>query len=81
MDAEKLFQVLKDDNKLKKFLYIIEDKDKYPFFRDQNGTVLSLPPIINGEATKITLDTKNVFIEMTGTDLRKLEICLAVVAG
>jgi phenylalanyl-tRNA synthetase beta chain len=27
------------------------------------------------------MDTKNVFIEMTGTDLHKLKICLAVVAG
>lgn len=43
--------------------------------------MLSLPPIINGEATKITYDTKNVFIEMTGTDLHKLEVCLAVLAG
>jgi phenylalanyl-tRNA synthetase beta chain len=43
--------------------------------------VLSLPPIINSDPTKITLDTKNVFIEMTGTDLHKLEICLVIVAG
>jgi phenylalanyl-tRNA synthetase beta chain len=43
--------------------------------------VLSLPPIINSDTTKISLETKNVFIEMTGTDLHKLEVCLAVVAG
>ena len=50
-------------------------------FYDAKGQVLSLPPIINSENTKITLDTKNVFIEMTGTDLHKLEICLVIVAG
>ena len=43
--------------------------------------MLSLPPIINSEATKISFDTKNVFIELTGTDLHKLEVCLAVLAG
>jgi len=62
-------------------LHIIEDKPKYPVFYDAAGKVLSLPPIINGEATKITFDTKNVLIEMTGTDLHKLEVCLAVLAG
>ena len=38
--------------------------------------MLSLPPIINGDHSKITLDTKNVFIECTATDLHKAEIVL-----
>jgi phenylalanyl-tRNA synthetase beta chain len=66
---------------LKKYLPILDGYDKYPVFYDANRTVLSLPPIINSETTKISLTTKNVFIEMTGTDLNKLKICLAVVAG
>ena len=81
MDAAQLFEVLKKDQKLKKYLHIIEDKPKFPVFYDAKGTVLSLPPIINSDTTKISLDTKNVFIEMTGTDLHKLEVCLAVLAG
>jgi phenylalanyl-tRNA synthetase beta chain len=36
--------------------------------------VLSLPPIINGEHSKITLKTKNVFIEITALDKTKLEV-------
>ena len=43
--------------------------------------MLSLPPIINSETTKITLDTRNVFIEITGTDIQKTKICLAVLAA
>jgi len=43
--------------------------------------VLSLPPIINSEKTKISLDTRNVFIEITGTDIQKTKICLAVLAA
>jgi phenylalanyl-tRNA synthetase beta chain len=81
MNADELFEVLKKDQKLKKFLDIIEGKPKYPVFYDAEGKVLSLPPIINSEATKITYDTKNVFIEITGTDLHKIEVCLAVLAG
>jgi phenylalanyl-tRNA synthetase beta chain len=81
MNAVDLFTALKQDQKLKKFLHIIEDKPKYPVFYDAAGKVLSLPPIINGEATKITYETNNVFIDMTGTDLHKLEVCLAVLAG
>lgn len=30
-----------------------------------------MPPIINGEHSKITLNTKNVFIEVTATDYTK----------
>lgn len=33
-----------------------------------------MPPIINGDHSKIKLTTTNVFIEMTGLDKTKLEI-------
>jgi phenylalanyl-tRNA synthetase beta chain len=46
----------------------------YPVIYDSNRTVLSLPPIINGNHSKITLDTKNVLIEITATDKTKVEI-------
>jgi phenylalanyl-tRNA synthetase beta chain len=54
---------------MKKFLHIIEDKPLFPVFLDANKKVLSLPPIINSNATKISVNTKNVLIEVTGTDL------------
>jgi phenylalanyl-tRNA synthetase beta chain len=43
---------------------------------DADKRVCSLPPIINGEHSKITLNTKNVFIECTGTDATKLSVTL-----
>jgi phenylalanyl-tRNA synthetase beta chain len=52
----------------------IKDKPKYPVIYDSNNVVLSLPPIINSNHSKITLDTKNVFIEITATDKTKLEV-------
>ena len=39
---------------------------------------MSLPPIINGDHSKITLNTRDVFIEVTATDLTKAEIVLNV---
>jgi len=69
MNANALFDIFRNDIKMKKFLPIIENFDKYPVFYDQNRQVLSLPPIINSEQTKISLGTRNVFVEITGTDI------------
>ncbi|XVF29059.1 hypothetical protein REPUB_Repub15cG0087200 [Reevesia pubescens] len=62
--------------KLKKFLHIIEKSKVFLVIYDRNRTVLSLPPIINGAHSSITLKTKNVFIECTATDLTKAKIVL-----
>lgn len=51
---------------------IIRDSPVYPVMLDTNNTVLSVPPVINGNHSKITLDSKNVFIELTATDETKL---------
>ncbi|TGO57054.1 hypothetical protein BCON_0070g00260 [Botryotinia convoluta] len=74
MNAEELMQFYENDKHLGKYLHIIRDKPVYPVIYDSNRTVMSMPPIINGDHSKITLNTKNVFIEMTGTDRTKLEI-------
>jgi len=41
--------------------------DLCPMIEDARKQVLSFPPIINGELTKLTSETKNVFIDCTGT--------------
>jgi len=61
---------------LKPYVPIIKDSPVYPVILDSVETVLSLPPIINGTKSKITLNTKNVFIECTATDLTKANIVL-----
>ena len=61
---------------LKPYVPIIKDSPVYPVIMDSEETVLSLPPIINGSVSKITLNTKNVFIECTATDLTKANIVL-----
>lgn len=48
----------------------------YPVIKDANGDVLSLPPVINGHLSRIRLETTDVFIECTATDLTKANIVL-----
>jgi phenylalanyl-tRNA synthetase beta chain len=74
MNAEELMTFYEKDRHLGRFLHIIRDSPVYPVIYDSKGTVLSLPPIINGDHSKISVDTKNVLIEITATDKTKLEI-------
>jgi phenylalanyl-tRNA synthetase beta chain len=74
MNGEELMQFYENDKHLGKYLHIIRDKPVYPVIYDSERRVCSLPPIINGNHSKISINTKNIFIEMTGTDKTKLEI-------
>jgi phenylalanyl-tRNA synthetase beta chain len=74
MDAAELMNFYEKDKHLGRYLHIIRDSPVYPVIFDANRTVCSLPPIINGDHSKITLDTKNVFIEITALDKTKVEI-------
>ncbi|RBR12576.1 uncharacterized protein FIESC28_08533 [Fusarium coffeatum] len=74
MDSAELMNFYENDKHLGRFLHIIRDSPVYPAIYDSNRVVCSLPPIINGDHSKITLDTTNVFIEITATDLTKLDI-------
>ena len=74
MDAAELMEFYDSDKHLGKYLHIIRDKPVYPVIYDSKRVVCSMPPIINGNHSKISVKTKNVFIEMTGTDRTKLEI-------
>jgi phenylalanyl-tRNA synthetase beta chain len=80
MDAERLMTFYETDNKLREYLPIIRDSPVYPVILDSNGVVGSLPPIINGDHSKIRLTTKNVLIEVTATDYTKASIVLNIVA-
>ncbi|OJJ47646.1 hypothetical protein ASPZODRAFT_165768 [Penicilliopsis zonata CBS 506.65] len=74
MNGEELMAFYDKDRHLGKYLHIIRDSPVYPVIYDSNRVVCSLPPIINGDHSKITLDTKNIFIEITALDKTKLEI-------
>lgn len=79
MTAVELMEFYSTHAQLKAYLPIIRDSPVYPVITDANGVVLSMPPIINGDHSKITLATKNVFIECTATDLTKAKVVLDTV--
>lgn len=79
VNGVELMELYSKDSHLKPYLPIIQDKEFYPVIYDSKDVVCSLPPIINGEHSKINLKTKNVFIECTATDLHKAEQVLDVV--
>ncbi|PGH04847.1 phenylalanine-tRNA ligase, beta subunit [Polytolypa hystricis UAMH7299] len=81
MNGEELMQFYEKDKHLGKFLHIIRDSPVYPVVYDANHVVCSLPPIINGDHSKITLDTKNIFIECTATDKTKVEVVVNIVVA
>lgn len=66
--------MLQNDKHLSRYLHIIKDSPVYPVILDANRTVCSMPPIINSNHSKITLKTRNVFIDITATDRTKAEI-------
>ncbi|KAL0234471.1 hypothetical protein PCE1_001507 [Barthelona sp. PCE] len=61
------------------YLEIIEGMERYPSIYDSNGVLLSLPPIINGDHSKIKLETRDVFIESTAMDHTKACIVMNVI--
>ena len=51
---------------------------RYPLIVDRKRQVLSFPPIINGELTRVVEGTHNLFIDVTGTELNAIQRCLNV---
>jgi phenylalanyl-tRNA synthetase beta chain len=81
MNGEELMAFYDKDKHLGRYLHIIRDSPVYPVIYDSNHDVCSLPPIINGDQSKITVNTKNVFIECTATDKTKVEIVINIIVS
>ncbi len=75
-----LKQILEKHPKGRSYAFCLENYEKYPVIVDKNNNVLSFPPIINGELTRVTEKTKNLLIEVTGTDERTVEKTLNILA-
>src|SRR5207249_1195713 len=73
-----LAEILVRHEKGREFGPILAGKPLYPVITDANGVVLSFPPVINGIATQLTRDTRNLFIDVTGTDLQAVRTTLTI---
>jgi len=60
-------EILEKHAKGVKFAHLVKEMERYPIIKDSAGNVLSFPPIINGTLTTVTEDTKELFIDVTGT--------------
>ncbi len=60
---------------------IVKPFPKYPVLTDSMGHVLSFPPIINStEIGEVKTATRNVLVEVTGTDQRMVALTLNILA-
>ena len=74
-------EILTEHDKGKAYAHLIEDFDKYPLILDKDDNVLSMPPIINGELTKLKEDTENIIVDVTGTDERAVNQSLNIICS
>jgi len=65
-----LEEILKYHEKGRAYAYILRDFERYPLIVDTNNDVLSFPPIINSKKTELSESTKELFVEITGTNLK-----------
>ncbi|TAL46852.1 phenylalanine--tRNA ligase subunit beta [archaeon] len=72
-----LKQVTEENSKGQAYGNLIEHSRLWPVFTDANG-IFSFPPIINSDRTKVTPKTKNLFIEVTGTNKQAVKQVLNI---
>ncbi len=71
-------QILQRHPKGVAFAQLLGGFDRYPLLADEGGVVMSMPPIINSQATRVRKETKNFFIDVTGTGQRVVNRALNI---
>ncbi len=76
-----LSEILNKHPKGKEYKYILQNCKKFPFLEDNEGKVLSFPPIINSKLTgEVTPGIQNIFCEVTGKNLSQLLLVINILA-
>jgi len=73
-------EILERHPKGSSYQHLLAPFPAWPLLSDSNGKVLSLPPIINSEETRVTSRTRNLFVDVTGPDRHAIARALAVIA-
>ncbi len=71
-------EILEKHPKGVQYKRLLAEFPKYPLLSDSNGNVLSMPPIINGESSRVTPTSSDLFVDVTGTDERLVNKTLNV---
>ncbi len=72
-------EILEKHPKGRDYAKIVKDFPLFPLIVDKDDYVLSFPPIINGERTRVTIDTKNILLDTTGTDKRAVGVAVNII--
>ncbi|MFQ6052925.1 MAG: phenylalanine--tRNA ligase subunit beta [Candidatus Bathyarchaeia archaeon] len=67
-----LTEILTALPKGREYAWILEGKEEYPILMDAKGMVLSMPPIINSEHTRIDEATDSIYVDVTATDWKAM---------
>ncbi len=79
-DAATPDAILAEHPKGKAFAGLLEGHDRVPLLEDERGGVMSMPPIINSEHTRVTTASTDFFIDVTGLNPRVVRTTLAILA-
>ncbi len=62
--------------------HLIKEHKQYPILIDSNGVIASMPPVINSVITgKVTTETKNLFLEVTGNNRDYINTALLIMVA
>lgn len=76
MDA---VQILEEHKKGKQYGHLIKDFERYPVFTDADNKIMCLIPIVNSAETgKIDGETRDVFLEVSGTSMHACKAALNI---
>jgi phenylalanyl-tRNA synthetase beta chain len=78
-DKMTMDEILEKHPKGRDYAKIVKDFPLFPLIVDDDDHVLSFPPIINGERTRVTIDTKNILLDTTGTDTRAVSVAVNII--
>ncbi len=72
-------EILKEHKKGQQYGHLIAGHDRYPVFVDAGSKIMALIPIVNSAETgKVDVDTKDIFIEVSGTDMNACKAALNI---
>ncbi|MFH0836472.1 MAG: phenylalanine--tRNA ligase subunit beta [Candidatus Micrarchaeota archaeon] len=71
-------KILEEHEKGREYAFALGKTGKYPIIFDSTGEVVSFPPIINAARTTVTESTRDLFLDVTGTDFESCNVALNI---
>ncbi len=76
--ASSLRAILEGHPKGRAYRHLLDGLARFPILRDREGRVLSMPPIINSEETKVVASSRRLLIDVTGMGERVVQRTLNI---